>query len=378
VNSFDDMALDEKVLHGVYSKGWEHPSPIQAKTICTLASGRDVIAQAQSGTGKTGAFTIGALARFKPSKSGPTIVALEPVRELAHQTAECFAEIGKYMRINSVLCIGGTSMQDTKTRLKTADVVVGTPGRILDLMQRGWLTLAHVRTAIIDEADEMLSHGFIDDIRTIVNALPVDAQVSVFSATFSPDDLAITRKFAPNAVQIMAKQETLTLAGIRQFYVAVERDHDKLDVLLDLFADLSIGQCVVFANTRQRVEMLCAELNKNDFTPVAIHSEMTQQERQAALNRLRTGDARVLVSSNLVARGIDIVGISCVFNYDLPRDTATYLHRIGRAGRYGKKGTTICLVEPRDIRTLQQIEQFYETSIQELPSNIVSILRGGE
>lgn len=373
VTSFDDMALDDKLLHGIYSKGFERPSPIQQKAILPMKNGRDIIAQAQSGTGKTGAFVVGALARFQKGHGGPSVLALEPTRELARQTADCFAEIGKYIDLRVCLCIGGTAMQ--RADVKRADIIVGTPGRILDLVRRGWLSLAHVRTLILDEADEMLSYGFVDDMRTIINDVPVDAQVAVFSATFTPEDLAITRKFAPTALHVLAKNEALTLEGIDQFHVAVEREGDKLDVLLDLFADLSVGQSIVFCNTRARVEQICQELERHDFTPVPMHADMSQAERTDALDKLRSGRGRVLVSSNVMARGIDVTGISCVFNYELPRDTATYLHRIGRAGRFGKKGVAISLVDARDVRQLRAIEAHYHTVIRELPADVAVALR---
>lgn len=374
IASFDDMELHDDLLHGIFSKGFERPSPIQAKAIKPLKDGFDLIAQAQSGTGKTGAFVIGALSRFEKAHGGPTILALEPVRELARQTAECFETIGTYSDLRVCLCIGGTAMQ--RADVKRADVIVGTPGRILDLVRRGWLSLAHVRTLIMDEADEMLSHGFVDDMREIVNAVPVEAQVAVFSATFSAEDLAITRKFAPKALHVLAKSETLTLEGIDQYFVAVEREGDKLDVLLDLFADLSVGMSIVFCNTRARVEQICRELERHDFTPVPMHADMSQAERTDALDKLRSGRGRVLVSSNVMARGIDVTGISCVFNFELPRDTATYLHRIGRAGRFGKKGVAISLVDARDVRQLRAIESHYHTVVRELPSDIAQALRG--
>jgi translation initiation factor 4A len=317
LNNFDDMSLDEKLLHGVYSIGFLRPSPVQAKAIKPLKDGFDVIAQAQSGTGKTGAFVIGTLARLEiAANSGPVILALEPVRELARQTADAFADIGKYMELRVCCCIGGTSMQEARANAKRAHVIVATPGRIIDMVKRGWVSLASVRTLVLDEADEMLSTGFQEDMRWIVEAIPRACQVAVFSATFSSETFEVTRLFVkPDAVNVLVKRDQLTLAGIDQFYVAVDRDSDKFDVLLDLFADLSIGQSVVFCNSRARVDELCRRLEEHDFTPAALHADIEQSERNAVLEKVRQGQARVLVTSNVMARGIDVTGVSCVFNF---------------------------------------------------------------
>lgn len=384
LNNFDDMSLDDKLLHGVYSIGFLRPSPVQAKAVKPLKDGFDVIAQAQSGTGKTGAFVIGSLARLQASiannefasNAGPAILALEPVRELARQTADAFADIGKYMDVRVCCCIGGTSLQEARTNAKRAHVIVATPGRIIDMVKRGWVSLSNVRTLVLDEADEMLSTGFLEDMRWIVETVPRDCQVAVFSATYNAETFDITRLFVkPDVVNVLVKRDQLTLAGIDQFYVAVERDADKFDVLLDLFADLSIGQSVVFCNSRARVDELCQRLIEHDFTPVALHADIDQAERNSVLEKMRQGQARVLVTSNVMARGIDVTGVSCVFNFDLPRDVAVYLHRIGRAGRFGKKGVAINLVDGRDVALLRNIERHYETTVAELPSDYVQRLR---
>jgi translation initiation factor 4A len=384
LNNFDDMSLDDKLLHGVYSIGFLRPSPVQAKAIKPLKNGFDVIAQAQSGTGKTGAFVIGTLARLEAEMaageiaptSGPVILALEPVRELARQTADAFADIGKYMDLRVCCCIGGTSMQEARANAKRAHVIVATPGRIIDMVRRGWVSLASVRTLVLDEADEMLSTGFQEDMRWIVEAIPRTCQVAVFSATFSSETFEVTRLFVkPDAVNVLVKRDQLTLAGIDQFYVAVDRETDKFDVLLDLFADLSIGQSVVFCNSRARVDELCRRLEEHDFTPAALHAEIEQSERNAVLEKVRQGQARVLVTSNVMARGIDVTGVSCVFNFDLPRDVAVYLHRIGRAGRFGKKGVAINLVAANDVALLRNIERHYDTRVAELPADYSQRLR---
>jgi translation initiation factor 4A len=227
---------------------------------------------------------------------------------------------------------------------------------------------------IMDEADEMLSRGFVDDMRDIVRDVPPDCQIGVFSATFQPDTLELCQRFVRKPVRLLLKQETLTLAGIYQFYVAVGDDRYKAETLADLYGDVSTSQSVVFCATRRRVDALCDFLSAQQFSPAAVHSDLTHAEREDVLARFVRGETRVLVTTDLCSRGIDVHGVSVVVNYDLPRDPATYLHRIGRAGRFGRKGLAINLVADSDIAQLRQIERFYHTSIDELPRDFSTLM----
>jgi len=247
---------------------------------------------------------------------------------------------------------------------------VGTPGRVLDLLDRHSFCVSDLKVFILDEADEMLSVGFKDQIYQIFKLLPCQVQVCLFSATMPPEVLDLTSKFMRDPIQILVKKDQLTLEGINQYYVAVERDEWKLDVLCDLYETLTISQCIVYCNTRRTVEYLERAMDKRDFTVSVIHADLDQTQRSLVMRQFQSGSSRVLISTDLLARGIDVQQVSLVINYDLPSSTENYLHRIGRSGRFGRKGVAINFVTSRDIRQMQRIECFYETQIQELPADI--------
>jgi len=257
ITSFDNMNLSEDLLRGIYGKGFEKPSVVQSMAIVPLSQGRDCVVQAQSGTGKTGAFAIGTLARVDASLREPQILVLEPVRELARQTAGVYRELSTRMGVYVACITGGTSFQTNRKLLRSSQIVVCTPGRLIDCLRRGWMRLDRVRMLVLDEADEMLSHGFVDDMRDIVRDVPPDCQIGVFSATFQPESLDLCSKFVRNPVRLLLQKETLTLAGILQFYVAVGDDRFKSETLADLYGDVSASQSVVFCATRRRVDALC-------------------------------------------------------------------------------------------------------------------------
>jgi len=372
---FDDMGLPESILRGIYSYGFEEPSVIQQQGIVPLKEGKDVIAQAQSGTGKTGTFTIGSLARVDFSKLIPQILILAPTRELAEQIDLVVSVIGAAASVKTRACVGGRkAFDDIKAIREGIHVIVGTPGRIIDLLRRGALKCNELKSFILDEADEMLSLGFQEDIRTIFKFLPSDIQVGVFSATLPPEALDITKKFMNDPVRILVKQAELTLDGISQFYVDCERDEWKYGVLKDLYTELNISQAVIFCNSRKRVDHLREDLERDNFTVSSTHGSMTPAERRNIMHKFREGGARILITTDLLARGIDVQQVSVVINYDLPKNKETYLHKVGRVGRFGRKGVATSFVTKRDIRDLHELERYYDTRIDVMPQNIADYI----
>mmetsp|Transcript_48757 Transcript_48757/g.89931 ORF Transcript_48757/g.89931 Transcript_48757/m.89931 type:complete len:394 (+) Transcript_48757:63-1244(+) len=371
VDSFDDMNLQEGLLRGIYSYGFEKPSAIQQRAICPVIDGRDTIGQAQSGTGKTATFVIGALARVDFRLKQCQTLILAPTRELADQTNRVVLALGDYCNVRTHACIGGTNMKESIARLREGQhVVVATPGRVYDMISKGHLRVDHLRTFICDEADVMLSKGFKDQLYEIFKMLPSDVQVCLFSATMAPEVLDLTSKFMRDPVRILVKKDELTLEGINQYYVAIEKEEWKLDTLCDLYETLTISQCIIYANYRRKVDNLAHELRKRDFAVSIIHAELEMEERNLVMKEFRSGTTRVLISTDLLARGIDVQQVSLVINYDMPNDMENYLHRIGRSGRFGRKGVAINFVTNRDVRTMKEIESYYHTQIEELPSDI--------
>jgi len=375
VESFDDMGLKEEILRGIYAYGFEKPSAIQKRAIVPLAKTKDIIAQAQSGTGKTATFTIGILQQLDMTLKECQALILAPTRELAQQIQRVVLAIGDYLEVRCHACVGGTRVRDDIDTLRNGvHVVVGTPGRVYDMLSRRVLRPDCIKVLVLDEADEMLSRGFKDQIYDIFQALPNTIQVGLFSATMPPEALELTRKFMREPVRILVKKEQLTLEGIKQYYVNVEKEEWKLDTLCDLYDTLNITQCVIFCNSRRKVDWLTDKLRSRDFTVSSTHGDLTSQEREVILSQFRTGSSRILITTDLLARGIDVQQVSLVINYDLPRNLENYLHRIGRSGRFGRKGVAINFVTKEDGRLLREIEQFYNTTIDEMPADIADRL----
>jgi translation initiation factor 4A len=384
IQSFDYMDLDDKLLRGIYAYGFDKPSPIQQKSIVSISKGVDVIGQAQSGTGKTGAFCIGLLQRLcnirkekgQDDNRMCKAVILSPTRDLSEQIASFIKDISSHMDIKCVECIGGTNWRDNVRDLKNGcDVVIGTPGRVHDMLQRKALPGYNIDIFILDEADEMLDvRGFQDSVYDILQLMNSETQICLFSATMPKPVLELTEKFMRNPVSILVKNELLTLEGIRQFYIAVQQEDWKLDTICDLYKTISITSCVIFCNTRKKVEWVTKEMIRRDYAVEATHGSLPPVERTDILKRFRKGDCRVLVTTDLLARGIDVQHVSVVINYDLPTNLENYLHRIGRSGRYGRKGLAINFVRNDDIQLLKDIERFYDTQVEELPRDIESLL----
>lgn len=375
VASFDDMNLKELLLRGIYGLGFEKPSAIQQRAIVPCCTGRDVIAQAQSGTGKTATFSVSILQRIDETLPHVQALVMAPTRELAMQIQKVMCALGEYMNVQVHACIGGTSIREDQRQLeKGVHVVVGTPGRVNDMISRNVLQTEKIKMFVLDEADEMLSKGFKDQIYDVFKTMPQDVQVVLLSATMPVEVLEVTECFMQNPIQILVKKEELTLEGIRQYYINVGKDDFKFDTLCDLYDQVNVTQAVIFCNTRKKVEYLTEMMTKNKFTVSCLHGDMEQAERETIMREFRSGSSRVLITTDLLARGIDVQQVSLVINYDLPANRENYLHRIGRSGRFGRKGVAINFVTDQDVRTLQELEQFYTTSIDEMPNNIGELI----
>jgi len=376
VEKFDDMNLREELLRGIYAYGFEKPSAIQQRAIIPCVKGHDVIAQAQSGTGKTATFSIAILQQLDMTKRSCQALVLAPTRELAQQIQKVVIALGDYMETQCHACIGGTNVRhDMATLQAGVHVVVGTPGRVYDMLQRRALDPQDIRMFVLDEADEMLSRGFKEQIYDVFRALPHSSlQVVLLSATMPSDVLDVTTRFMRDPIRILVKKEELTLEGIRQFFVQVEREEWKLDTLCDLYETLTITQAVIFCNTRRKVDWLTEKMHARDFTVSAMHGDMDQKERDIIMREFRSGSSRVLTTTDLLARGIDVQQISLVINYDLPTNRENYIHRIGRGGRFGRKGVAINFVTHEDARILKDIETFYNTQIEEMPMNVADLI----
>jgi translation initiation factor 4A len=373
--SFDDLNLKENLLRGVYSYGFENPSIIQHKSVPVMCKGVDLIAQAQSGTGKTGAFAIGCLNSLDESLKRTQVIIISPTHELVNQTYDVLENIGKYMNVTMMKVMGGTSMNECRDGLnKDPQIIVGSPGRILDMINRRNLFTDNIRQVIIDEADEILSFGFKESIYDIIKSIPEKSQICLFSATIPEDVLELSNKFLREPENILVKKEALTLEGIRQFFINVKVNDWKLDVLKDLYDVINISQCIIYINSRNKLMEVYENLNKDNFPVSYIHGELTSQERKKTMEDFKSGHTRILISTDLLSRGIDIQQLSLVINFDLPKSKETYIHRIGRSGRYGRKGVSINLVTDRDMNYMKEIEEFYDTEIKEMPQNIADYL----
>jgi translation initiation factor 4A len=424
--SFDDMDLKEDLLRGIYAHGFEDPSAIQQQAIVPVINGHDgrffsfktktfflsikdltvlrfpslcfaVIGQAQSGTGKTATFSIGILQSVDTTINGCQALVMAPTRELAQQISEVATSLGDYLDVQLHLCVGGKSTrEDIRILNEGVHIVVGTPGRCFHMINEGALRLDDIKLFVLDEADVMLSRGFKDSIYDIFKFLPESvqgecffmcwylfrvvspsnlcvSQVCLFSATMPLEVLEITEKFMRSPIRILVKRDELTLEGIKQFFIAVEREEWKLDTLCDLYETLTITQAIIFCNTRRKVDWLADKMKSRDFAVSSMHGDMDQRERDLIMREFRSGSTRVLITTDILARGIDVQQVSLVFNFDIPTNREMYIHRIGRSGRFGRKGVAINFLTSSDVRYLRDIEQFYNTQISEMPADCVDL-----
>jgi superfamily II DNA/RNA helicase len=357
---FADLGLSEPILRAVEEMGYRHPTPIQAQAIPVVLMGRDVLGVAQTGTGKTAGFTLPMLDILTGSRARarmPRSLILEPTRELALQVAENFIKYGKYLKLNHALLIGGESMADQKDALmRGVDVLIATPGRLIDLFERGGLLLTDTRILVIDEADRMLDMGFIPDVERIVGLLPRNRQTLFFSATMAPEIRRLADAFLQNPREIAVARAASVATTISQALVLVE-PHDKREALRHLIRAEDVQSALIFCNRKRDVDILYKSLTKHHFKAGALHGDMPQPARFATLERFKAGEIQLLVCSDVAARGIDIGGLSHVFNFDVPHHSEDYVHRIGRTGRAGREGRAFTIATPEDRLAVEAIEK---------------------
>jgi len=374
-DDWDAYDFDTRLLRGIFAKGFERPSPIQQRAIRPIIEHRDMIAQAQSGTGKTATFSIGCLASIDPEAPAVQALILANTHELATQTFNVIKEIGTYYENLKVqLLIGGKVVTEDIDALRhdQPQILVGTPGRVYDIMNRGVFDVSTMKMLILDEADEMLTGSFTEQVRKIFEFLTEEVQVVLFSATFHEEIKKITQQIMRNPVQITVRADRLTLDGIKQYFVALRNDDQKFSTVLDLYRMFNIPQCMIYTNSVERAEKLHEDLRREGFPVCCLHGKMEKREREVSLEEFRMGKFRLMICTNITARGIDVQQVSLVINFDVPKDknyVATYLHRIGRSGRWGRKGTAINLITSKDASFLRTIESAYGTQILELPEN---------
>ena len=372
--SFEDFNLKNNLLRGIFAFGFNTPSKIQNEAIEPMIQKREIIAQSHSGTGKTGAFSIGVLQLINENINECQAIIITPTHELANQVHDVITNLSKFMNIKVALCIGRTSIIDNIKTLTGAHIVVGTPGRIIDMMNRKYIDKSYIKLLILDEADEMLAGDFRKQIKTIVSTIANTTQICLFSATITEVTLKISEAFMNNPVKILIEKERLTLDEISQFYVMIENEKFKYETFKELYNIVSVGQAIVYTNTQSKAKWLYDSLIADNNTCGVIYSSMKPSDRTEVLKNFRNGQFRILISTDLLSRGIDIQQLSVVINYDLPTDKECYIHRIGRSGRFGKRGVAINLSTVRDHRIIRDLERFYKTTIAELPDNIDSYL----
>ena len=368
---FSSLNLREELVQAITGLGYAEPTPIQSAIIPIMLEGADVIGQAQTGTGKTAAFALPILQNFSPQRHVQALI-LAPTRELALQVADSMTVYGKHLDVRILAVYGGQPYGPQISRLnRGVDVVVGTPGRLLDLMERNALNIKHVRTLVLDEADEMLNMGFMEDVEKILSETPVERQTALFSATMPARIRSLANRFMRDPQHVNIKRDTLTLASTEQRYYLVH-ETDKTSALTRLFETEPIKSALIFARTRVETSSLANELVVRGIPAESIHGDMDQKAREAVLNRFRSNQLKVLVATDVAARGLDIEDISHVFNYHLPDDAEVYVHRIGRTGRAGKTGVAITLVSPREKRRLREVEALTKQPIKKMELPTVS------
>jgi translation initiation factor 4A len=373
--TFDSMDLKEDLLRGIYAFGFQKPSVIQTKGIKVIAEGRDLLAQAQSGTGKTGTFTIGSMQRIDPLVKGVQVLCLVPTRELGEQINLVASALGANMGVKSYAAMGKTPLRDDIRALtRGVHFLVGTPGRIYDLMCRRAFTTEHIKIIVVDEADQMLEDRFREQLQHILDiGFPSTTRCALFSATLSEDVKEFAMKILDKPVKIIVPVEEVNLAGINQYSLALEQETWKLEVLLDLYKNLNITQALIFCNTRNKAEQLSAQMAGAGFPITCIHAELEIRERMSRMISFRRGETRVLIATDLLARGIDVQQVSLVINYELPMDMANYIHRIGRGGRFGRKGTAINLLCGDDVKKMEELVDTFKLNLSNLPEDLSKI-----
>lgn len=375
-DSFEDteLGINDEVLKGIYSYGFEKPSQIQRVAIKPIIEGKDIVVQSHSGSGKTATFIIGLLQRIDKSINKPQCIIISNTRELADQTYKVFLSLSKYTGIKCNLCIGGDMQYKYSSENINEQVIIGTPGRISDLINKDIISSDNIKLIIIDEADDVLSTSFRKQVKKIFLKIPKESQVVLISATIPPEMSALFDNILkPDFLTIFVKDDELTLDGIVQYYIYIDEIY-KLETLIDLYKYISIGQAIVYCNKKNKADELKFQLMEKNFAVSVLHGDMIQKEREEIMSEFRFGKTRILITTDILSRGIDIQQVSLVINYDMPRYPQTYIHRIGRSGRFGRKGSAINFVTKKEKNILTYIQKMYNTEINELPSNVSEIL----
>jgi len=374
--SFEELKIKDEILRGVFSYGYENPSNIQYKSIPLINTGKDLIAQAQSGTGKTGSICIGVLNNIDKENDLLQSIIMCPTHELVYQCYEVISNLNNYYKANIITLVGKTPIQNDikKLRENNPHIIVGSPGRILDMIDRGELFTNNIKILTIDEADEMLSIGFLETMYKIIRYLPKETQICLFSATMPRNVLDLTEKFMTNPNKILVDKEQLTLEGIEQFYVLLNTYSWKYDVLIDLFKSISLNQSIIYLNSKKSLNNLYTQLSNDEYPVSYIHGDLSSSERKEEMDKFRSGKTRIMLSTDLLSRGIDIQQLSLVINFDIPFNNETYIHRIGRSGRYGRKGVAINFVLNKELDNFNELKKYYDTNIKEMPEDIHTYL----
>lgn len=369
-SQFGSLLINRRVHQALVDMGFEEPTPIQVKAIPLILEGKDVLGQAQTGTGKTAAFGIPILNNLVPKKMQIQALIITPTRELAIQVAEEISKIGRLLKVETLPVYGGQSI-DRQTRIlqRGVQVVIGTPGRLLDHLRRGTLKLKSVQMVVLDEADEMLDMGFIDDITAILEATPPDRQTLMFSATMMEDIEKLSRRYMKNPESITLSRQSFTAPKIEQVYYEAG-DAGKMDVLCRLLDSIDIKQAIIFCRTKRGVDQVVVRLKARGFSAEGLHGDMTQYLRESVMRKFKKQGLELLVATDVAARGLDVENVSHVVNFDIPQDPEFYVNRIGRTGRAGREGVAITLITPKDYRQLRTIERLTHTKLKrmKLPS----------
>jgi translation initiation factor 4A len=394
-DNFDDFLCEYhegNLLRGIYGYGFEKPSLIQAKAIQPILDGKDLIAQAQSGSGKTGAFTIAAISKVDAKINKPQIIIIANTRELALQIVNVASELAKYTGIKISACIGGQTGKDAQTNLKEAHsshILIGTPGRLADLIERdgrkkGGSTLFNeLKLFVLDEADALLGSDFLQQIYVVIKKLPKTSQIALFSATFLPETLELTSKFMNNPVRILVEREKVSVDLIKNFFVDIGREEHKYAVLVELYQKVSVCQAVIFVNSIRKAIDVSERLRYDGHAVGTIHAKLNDVERNDVLKNFRKTQTRILVATDIISRGIDVQQVGLVVNYDVPFEAEHYIHRVGRSGRYGKLGVAITLTTNHhmDYTRMENIESTYSIRFSPLPgleeiNNLLTGMKG--
>ena len=374
--TFDEMGLSDSLLRGIYSYGYERPSKIQQLAIVPIKEHNDILAQAQSGTGKSCSFIVGSMSLIDVNIQKLQVMVLVPTQELAKQIHGVAQALGTYLPVSCYSATGGTPIRDDMKAIDNGiQFIVGTPGRIFDLINRKVLRTENIRCLIMDEADQMLEDRFYKQVMCILDmGFPKTTKVALFSATMPKEVIEVANKLLQNPVRILIPPEDVTLEGIKQYCVMLEKEEWKYDVLCDIYKQLNINQAIIYCNKRQRAEWLAEKLSADGYPLSCIHGEMENDERRRRMEEFRSGKIRVLISTDLLARGIDVQQVSLVINFELPMNRENYIHRIGRSGRYGRKGVAINLIAPNEGKIKTEIETHYSTKMVDLPDELSNLI----